>query len=379
MVHLEWLLLIGYIDSLFAERTERKDQPLSTVPETLNQLYLQAMRHHARDAALLTRRDDQWQPTPDWRLDRQVIRLALYLQERVRVNPGDRIAIVAEPGPAWLVADLAGLAVGAVSVAVDPGLASGRLLGALVDAGPKVIFASPTALAQLDGGRLALPGLAEVIALEAAPRSDGVRTLTQVLDLGGTLDTAERAQAFRAQARGIAPDQAAICHHDASVDGRVAWEALSQGDVAARIEQLWRERPAQPGDRVYLATPAVTLEVRLVLYACLGDGYSMVVLGAAERAAAEVDELGPHRVVAAPSTLAELVRNAVVREPLAEPGGGWRDRARRMLKRGREPPEYQALREALGGRVRAIDSTGPLDPTLAERLRQIAAVGSAMD
>src|SRR5262249_13579566 len=142
MVHLEWLLLIGYIDSLFAERTVRRDQPLDTVPDTLSQLYLQAMRHHFREAAVLVRSDDRWNPMPDWRLDRHVIRTALYLQERVGVRPGDRVAVLSELRPEWLIADCAALALGAVSVAVDPELPRDRLVGALVDVGPKVIFAS---------------------------------------------------------------------------------------------------------------------------------------------------------------------------------------------------------------------------------------------
>jgi non-ribosomal peptide synthetase component F len=378
MAHLEWLLLIGYIDSLFAERTELKGQPVGTVPETLAQLYLQAMRHHAREAALLARRNELWQPTPDWRLDRNVIRLTLYLQERVGLKPGDRAAIVAEPGPDWLLADCAGLAAGAVSVAIDPGLPSGELLGALVEAGPKVIFASATALAHLDGGTLALPGLAEVIALGGA-KADGVRTLAQVLELGGTLDTAERAQVFRANARAFTPDQPAICHHDPAVKGRVAWQELTQGAAVQRIAELWRQRPAQRGDRVYLAGPVVTLAVRLALHACLGDGYSMVVLGTAGRIAADLAEIGPHRIVAAPSLLAEVAQGAPIPETALEGGGGWRERARQLLKRGREAPEHSALREALGGRIRAIDVTGPLDPGLARQLRDIAAVGSAMD
>jgi hypothetical protein len=375
MLHLEWLLLIGYIDSLFAERTERTDQPLGTVPETLNQLYLQAMRHHSREAALLSRVGTRWNPTPDWRLDRQVIRTALYLQERVGVKPGDRVALVSELCPEWLVADLAGLAIGAVSVAVDPGLPPERLLGALVEAGAKVIFASGTALSRLDGGTLSLPGLAEVIGLGSATGAGEVRTFAQVLDLGGTLDTAERAQSFRAQARSIPPDHPAICHHDASVEGRVAWQELTQADAVQRIEQLWRAHPAREGDRVYLATPALTLGLRLTLHACVGDGYSMTVLRTPAGVVADLAELGPHRIIAQPSLLAEAARLAQTTEQEGDGAGGWRERAGRILKRGGERPEHRALRDALGGRVRAIEPLSPLEPGLAGRLQGIAAVG----
>ena len=141
MVHLEWLLLLGYIDSLFAERTAVTGEPVGTVPDTLAQLYLQAMRHHAREAAVLTRSDEKWAPMPDWRLDRQVIRTALYLQERAGVKPGDRVAIVS----AQLRVAGRRMRRGVsrrLLVAADPALPSARLLGALIEAGPKVVFAS---------------------------------------------------------------------------------------------------------------------------------------------------------------------------------------------------------------------------------------------
>jgi len=379
MAHLEWLLLVGYIDSLFAERTVRRDQPLDTVPETLSQLYLQAMRHHFREAAVLSRSDDRWDPLPDWRLDRHVIRAALYLQERVGVRPGDRVAIVSDLRPDWLIAECAAIATGGVSVAVDPDLPRDRLVGALVDVGPKVVFATGPALAKLDGGATPLPGLSEVISLEPGPSADGVRSLAQALDLGGTLDTPERAQAFRAQARSIPGDHPAICHHDPSVQTRVGWHELTQAEAVERVAALWRGHRAREGDRVYLATRRVTLGLRLALHACLGDGYSLLIIGTPGRTEADLTELGPHRIIAPPSLFAEAARRAQTNGTAPKGSGGWRERAGRLFRRSGERLEHRALRDALGGRVRAIDPLGTLDPALAGRLEDIATVGPELD
>ena len=379
MVHLEWLLLLGYIDSLFAERTAVTGEPVGTIPDTLAQLYLQAMRHHAREAAVLTRSDEKWAPMPDWRLDRQVIRTALYLQERAGVKPGDRVAIVSELNSEWLVAECAAVCLGAVSVAADPALPPARLLGALIEAGPKVVFASETALAKLDGGTLALPGVAEVVTIGSGPKPRNGRTLAEVLDLGGTLDTAERAQAFRAHARSLPPDHPALSHHDRSVEGRIAWQELTQGEAVERIARLWRARPAQKGDRTYLQVPPLSLALRLTLHAALGDGYTMTVLGTPGRELAELAELGPQRIIAMPALLEEAVRSARTTQPATEEAGGWRRRADRILKRSRERPEDRAIRDALGGRVRAIDPVGPLDPVVVERLRGIASLGPEIE
>jgi hypothetical protein len=267
---------------------------------------------------------------------------------------------------------------GAVSVVVDAALSEKRLTGALIDSGAKVVFASERALAKLDGGTLALPGLSEAIALGPGRPTENVRTLAEVLELGGTLDTAERAQTFRAHARSIPPAHPALCHHDPSIGGRVAWEELSQGEAVGRIGQLWRTGPAREGDRVYLAATSVSLGLRVALHACLGDGYSMMVLGAPERAAADLAELGPQRIVATPALLDQLTRSVQDNEPEPENAGGWRERAGRILQRRRATPQESPLRQALGGRVRAIDPLGALDPELAQRLRAVAAVGPEM-
>ena len=105
----------------------------------------------------------------------------------------------------------------------------------------------------------------------------------------------------------------------------------------------------------------------------------MTVLGTPGREPAELAELGPQRIIAMPGLLEEAVRSARSAQPATEEAGGWRRRADRILKRGRERPEDRAIRAALGGRVRAIDPVGPLDPVVVERLRGIASLGPEIE
>lgn len=111
-----------YFDHLFAEGRDRAVRPLHTIPTTLNGLYLLAMREHDRPAVLMHRRQDQWQPTPDWRFDRHVIRLALYLQEKAGFEAGDRALIVTALRPEWPLVDCAVAGLGGVSCSVAPSL-----------------------------------------------------------------------------------------------------------------------------------------------------------------------------------------------------------------------------------------------------------------
>src|SRR3989442_14599045 len=73
--------------------TERAGDRGEEGAATWARLFLAAMRKHDRAAVLLHHGQEKWQETPDWRLERQVIRLGLFLRDRRRSLPGDRMAI----------------------------------------------------------------------------------------------------------------------------------------------------------------------------------------------------------------------------------------------------------------------------------------------
>src|SRR5262245_23937191 len=75
-------------------------RPLHTIPPTLSALYDMGMRHHVRDASLLWAATNELEPVPDWRLDRLVIRIALYGREKLKLEPGSRAAIFGPLG--WI-------------------------------------------------------------------------------------------------------------------------------------------------------------------------------------------------------------------------------------------------------------------------------------
>jgi long-chain acyl-CoA synthetase len=342
----EHLILLGYLDSLFVESEARSVPPPREIPATLNRLFAGAMRAHDRTTALLHPDGGVWRPSPDWRLDRQVIRLALYLRERIGVAPGDRIALLAELRPEWLVADLAALGLGAVSVALDPGLDGHALGSALADAQPTVTFVSPAALPRLDGRD---PAQGRLVLLEPPTAASELASLDAWLELGGTLDTPERAQAFRAAARELGPDAPAMRHYIAAPSG---WSRidLTQGEIVARLRTGPLAERGRPGDVAVVVDPAVSPAARLAMYAFLGDGYTATALAPPGARPEDLVVLRPTVVVAPPALAGDIVRAAAPRSGV-----------RRWLGRRR------ATGDLLGGRLRRVDAIGPIDATLASR------------
>jgi hypothetical protein len=274
-------------------------------PTTVARLFLASMRKHDRAAALLHHDGAKWRETPDWRLERQVIRLGLFLRERAGFVPGDRLAIVSGLRPELVVAELAAATQGAASVVLDPALSRPELAAVLEALAPAaVLVADPAALERLGCGARAL------VCFDG--RADGASPWSEALDLGGTLDTPERAQSFRAQAREVAAEARALGQLVRS-DAAARCEFLTQGEAMARVRAVRAAAPAKKGDVVYLAGQA-TLAARLEMLSFVGDGFTTAALGTPGSELAEIAELRPQRVAAPEHVVGIAVRPAPPKE-----------------------------------------------------------------
>ena len=83
--------------------------------ENLVSLFLTRVREKGDDPFLWARREGEWRPTSWSEAARQVASLAKSLK-RIGLKRGDRVALVSENRPEWLIADLAIMAAGCVTV-----------------------------------------------------------------------------------------------------------------------------------------------------------------------------------------------------------------------------------------------------------------------
>src|SRR5579883_2736357 len=213
--------------------TEKGNEPA----RTLGRLHLQAERANARRPVVTSRIGAEWQPTPAWRFYRQVIRLALFLRDRMRVGPGDRVLVVSRLRGERVVAEWAAVTVGAVAVHLDIDSIDGSLAAILAEIAPKGAFVS----APEQAGRL--PGLVAEAVVSFDGASPAARAWAEALDLGGTLDTAERAQTFRSQAGALTPDMPAIGFAGTARGASATF--LTHGQLADRIRAFWAEVPTR--------------------------------------------------------------------------------------------------------------------------------------
>lgn len=353
------------------EGKERKARPLHTIPDTITLLYDLGMREHDRAALLLQPEGNVWADTPDWRFDREVIRIALFLRERLHVPRGQRVAIFGPLRPLWLSSDFAALGMGTVSVGVSHLLGDDDVVAALNEAGARVAVATDGAsTARLLGLRPRVATLDFVIGPEGNPEDKALVPLARLLEYGATLDTAERANRFRLDARAVGADDPACWHFGAGDSDRGV--RLTHREAMARVRSHLRRLPAEAGDLAYLEGEGVTLEARFAWYAFAGDGYTTMVMGRPGRAFEDVRDLRPAKVLATPAWLGELWSRldaepaaTVERFAAGVPGLGPGARARRLRR---------ALRAFAGDRLRWIEPVGAVPPELKQNLAPVVTV-----
>lgn len=268
------------------------------VIDTLGALHLAVEREHHRTGALLRRdANGDFQSMPDWRLHRHIVRIALYLRERAGLRAGHSVALVGPLSPDWVIADWATVAQGATAVVlgVDPSEAALDLAWSRY--APRAVFVAGAEARRRvveRGGEAVTSGA--VIALDGEP-ADGVITFRQVLDLGGTLDTAERAGAFRDAARAIDPRSDAIAHVHGVSDGSPSCEVLSQAEVIARRERMRAKYERERGGIAYVRPDALSVAAHVALYTFMGDGVTSTAIGTVGHELEEIARLGPGMVV----------------------------------------------------------------------------------
>jgi len=284
--------------------------------------------------------------------------------ERIGVSRGDRVAIVSESRPEWLVADLAILTLGAVTVPVYPTLTAAQTRYILADAGARAAFASDRTQAEkLAEIRHALPGL-ETTVLVSGDR-DGLPgstlTLAEVAELGHDRLRVSwgLARAYHDQARQVAPDDLATLIYTSGTTGDPKGVMLTHANIVSNVKACCEVLDLGPDDVALSFLPLSHSFERTVAYIYLASGTTVVFAEAIETIPRDLGLVRPTMMTGVPrlfekmhariveaGTSGSAVRRALFRWAVAV--GRARSRARLA---GRRPSIVTALQFPLADRL----------------------------
>ena len=301
------------------------------------------------------------------------------------VSSGDRVAIIAESRPEWLLCDLAILAAGAVTVPIYPTLSASQARYILQDSGARLaIVSTRLQLEKAQEVRHLFPALEAIVAMDAAaaagmPADASMLSLEEIERRGHARMTGEwgAAREFQDGARAVAADSLATIIYTSGTTGEPKGVMLTHANLVANMRAAAAALEISQDDVALSFLPLSHAFERMVSYIFLFSGVTIVFAESFETIARDMARVRPTILTGVPRVYEKL--HARILEAGQKSGGAkaavfrWAvnaglDRARAVL-RGRtagpltslktalgERLVYSAVREKLGGRLRFVAS-----------------------
>ena len=214
--------------------------------KTLAELPFHFVGRHPRPALMRRCRGDAVEELSTQELFDRIRDLSLGLGA-LGVGPGDRVAILSDSRPEWVVADLAALVAGAVTAPIYPTLPEAQVRYILADSGARVaVVADETQAAKVRAVWDELPELSAMVIMDpAADAAAGEESGSgrEELSLAEATDRGHRrlmtedglGREYKERATAIAPDQLATIIYTSGTTGEPKGVMLTHGNVASNV------------------------------------------------------------------------------------------------------------------------------------------------
>ncbi len=305
------------------------------------------------------------------------------------VQPGDRVAILAENRPEWAMADYAILCAGAWSVPIYPTLPAGQIAPLLNDCGAKAIFVSTLEqLGKILTIRDQVPTLDHVIVCEGNPPAEpGYTTFHAVVDRGRpTLEMSP--DVFGQRAARVKPEDVATIIYTSGTTGEPKGAMLTHSNLVSNVVTGCEVIPFTADSIALSFLPLSHVFERMLDYAYLYKTASIAYAESIDKLAANFQEVNPYCFGAVPRVYekvhARIMAKADAGSPLKKKIFAWalgigRERVP-YITEGRPLPGglarkakiadalvFKKIRAALGSKFQfAVSGGAPLSKDLAE-------------
>lgn len=357
-------------------------------PGTLMRLFFDAVERYDRPDALLYKVNGVWQPTSHRQILEQVRHLALGLED-LGITAQDRVAILSENRPEWLLTDYACMCSGITNVPVYATLPAEQIPYLLNDSGARAVVVSTVDQARkIASIRSQTPGLQWVIGMSATAADGCDMTFAELVARGAARDSAERATAFKERALQITPDTLLTLIYTSGTTGNPKGVMLTQDNVHSNVIACQQVFRSSVSDTALSFLPLSHIFERTGAYFLFASGVRIAYAESVDTVPVNMSEIKPSLMLSVPrlyeKIYARVLENAVSSGGLKKRiffwakavGERWADE--RLAGRDvggllglqyglAQKLVFSKLRERTGGNVRFFISGGaPLSPDIAK-------------
>ena len=354
--------------------------------DTLSQLFLNTINIYPKDDLMLYKKEGRYLPISTEEFGQRVKFIGLGLKT-LGIEAGDKLIILSENRPEWVMTDLANICLGGVTVPIYTSLVPEQIKYIIDDSDAKIVVCSNSGLWQkIEKIKSDLPKVKHYISFEeVAP--EGVLSLKQLIDRGKELNQ-KNPELFEQVARKIRPDDLASIIYTSGTTGVPKGVMLTHKNFVSNGKACAAVVPFSRKDRVLSFLPLSHVLERMVVFTYLYKGCSIAFAESVETVGENLQEIRPHIMVSVPRVF-EKIYSKVMDNVLAssflkkkiffwalktgrhysqrklqkKPVSTWLEKKRKLAHK----LVFSKIIEKTGGRVRFFVSGGaPLSKDIAE-------------
>ncbi len=273
-------------------------------PQTLNELFKQAVTSCSARDVVRFKADKQWTGLTGEKFLERVRNLALGLYRR-GIRKGDKVAILAESGVQWSLSDYAILANGAINVPIYPTQAPDQVEYILRDSEPKLLFISTARqMRRVDAVLKKFPDLL-IVPFQIGIEGEQILSFTVLEEEGGQL-AAEKPELFDVLSSDVQPADLASIIYTSGTTGEPKGALLTHANITFNALAAGAYLKIEPDNDMLSFLPMSHIFERMVLYLCLHFGVTINFAGGIETVANDMRDVRPTLMSAVPRLLEKI-------------------------------------------------------------------------
>ncbi len=354
--------------------------------ETISQIFLNTTRTYVKPALLMVKKQGRYTPISTAEFESTVRAISMGLRS-LGLAAGDKLILLSENRPEWVMTDFATLCQGAATVPIYTSLMPEQVKYIINDSDARfVVCSNRELLAKVEAVRAELPLVKQVIMFEEdAPA--GVMTLSELMHRGRELDGRDPGL-FERTALSVKPDDLASIVYTSGTTGVPKGVMLSHGNFVSNTKALDARVEFTDRDTILSFLPLSHVLERMTTFSFLYKGATIAFAESIETVADNLVEVRPTIMISVPRLFdkfyARVMDNVLAQSALKKKIFFWalKTGKKHVWKRFRKEPVPFGLRfrkrladklvfskiaARTGGRVRFFVSGGaPLSADVAE-------------
>jgi long-chain acyl-CoA synthetase len=277
--------------------------------ETLSQFFLNTLKLYQKDDFMRYKESGKYVPISTQEFGNRVKNFALGLKD-LGVEPGDKLIILSENCPNWVMTDLANLCIGGITVPIYTSLVPEQIKYIIDNSDAGVVVCSDHELwKKVEAIKNELIKVKHFILLQPeAP--EGILTLSEVQDKGKRLDN-EDPKLFEKLAMSVKPDDIASIIYTSGTTGTPKGVMLFHSNFVSNAKTISEIIEFSYKDTVLSFLPLSHVLERMVTFTYIYKGCSIAYAESVETLGENLVEIKPQIMVSVPRVFEKIYAKVI--------------------------------------------------------------------